>query len=364
VDIESPSGIPIDRIDLLAVGFSALRTLGAPGGDSSKAARPARPTPADLEALTGTRVDTRIAAVKQWIIRLDHLRSSESVAQAERQRYEALYARVFQMFAKVAAGVTLEPGDIDPKTEEITVTTRDGRIPLEALSQGTLSLIAWVGSLMQRLFETASATVDPMTSPAIVLVDEIDAHMHPAWQQMLINRLSDIFPNVQFLATSHSPLLVGSLEPSQVYRFERNAKGAVEVSTPSYRLKGLGAAGLLTSGLFGLASQLDVETAADLDRKRQLTSKVLNRTITAAEHDELQNLQARLDTVDFTTVVRDPLYNEFVRAMVDTGSAQRAAVPPAIPTPAERKQTAELAQEIAREIRAKSIGSKDSPAAG
>jgi hypothetical protein len=132
-------------------------------------------------------------------------------------------------------------------------------VPLEVLSQGLTSLLGWVGVLCQRLKETTQNAVDTSLATdayALVLVDEIDAHMHPGWQQVLVKRLGQLFPRVQFIATLHSPLVVGGLEPTEVYRFDRMADGLVEVIQPEVALKGMSAAGLLTSPLFGLRSQL------------------------------------------------------------------------------------------------------------
>jgi predicted ATP-dependent endonuclease of OLD family len=76
-------------------------------------------------------------------------------------------------------------------------------------------LLGWVGYLCQRLKETAQdSNSDPLSTDgyALVLIDEVDAHMHPRWQQVLVRRLKQVFPNVQFIASTHSPLIVGGLE--------------------------------------------------------------------------------------------------------------------------------------------------------
>jgi hypothetical protein len=352
VTIDSPSGIPLERGDILAVGFSALRTVGWRRGKASDGS-PRRPTATDLMPLTSEEPDPRLDGVKQWIVRLDHLKTAESVPEADRKRYGELYERIFDLFGALAAGVEVKPGGVNPNTGEITIVTRDGPVPFESLSQGTLSLLGWAGALMQRLYETAPAGADPLKSPAIVLMDEIDAHMHPAWQQVLVKRVSEIFQNAQFIVTSHSPLVVGGLEPRQVYRFERDANGMVQISQPEYSLKGLGAAGLLTSGLFGLASHLDIETSEALDRKRQLTAKKLDEKIGADELKELGELEEKVADVDFTSSVRDPMYKRFVDAVskVEAGAQGGAGSMPIVLTEAEKQRKTELAEKIVRELK-------------
>lgn len=351
VAIDSPSGVPLENECILAVGFSALRTVGWQRG-KAKESGPQRPIAADLISLTSEEPDPRLDGIKQWIVRLDHLKAGTGVAEADRKRYGALFDRVFEIFKRLAIGIEINPAGVNPKTGEIIVQTKDGLIPFESLSQGTLSLVGWAGALMQRLYETAPAGVDPLQSAAIVLVDEIDAHMHPAWQQTLVNRLSETFENAQFIATSHSPLVVGGLEPRQVYRFERDAEGVVQITQPEYSLKGLGAAGLLTSGLFGLASHLDTETAEALDRKRQLTAKQLDKKIKPNELKELSELEARVGDIDSTQWIRDPMYQRFVGAVtrVEAESQEARGSTPTVLTKAEKERGAQVADEIVREL--------------
>jgi WD40 repeat protein len=135
-------------------------------------------------------------------------------------------------------------------------------IPLEVLSQGLTSLIGWVGVLCQRLSETApNPDEDPLPTNtfALVLIDELDAHMHPRWQQMLVQRLKRVFPNVQFVACTHSPLIVGGLDAAEVERFAIEDGKVVKVEfDPDMTLGRTDQ--ILTSELFNLSSTLDVAT--------------------------------------------------------------------------------------------------------
>jgi hypothetical protein len=233
-------------------------------------------------------------------------------------------------------------------------------VPIELLSQGLTSLIGWVGVLCQRLKETApNPANDPLPTDAyaLVLVDEIDAHMHPAWQQVIVKRLGQLFPQVQFIATSHSPLVVGGLEPDEVYRFDRNADGRVLVTQPEIALKGMGAAGLLTSPLFGLRSQLDIDTSEALRKKRYLTARRL-RENTAEGREKLDEQITKLDNqlkyVDSTEFIRDPIYLRFVEAISKIEPDPEEAPDPAKLTPEERQRKSEEAQQIIRELKARS----------
>jgi WD40 repeat protein len=137
-------------------------------------------------------------------------------------------------------------------------------IPLELLSQGMTSLFGWIGVLCQRLKETLDKpNQDPLptSSYALVLIDELDAHMHPRWQQVLVNRLKKAFPNVQFVACTHSPLIVGGLSACEVERFKLKDRKVVKVAFDADMTLGR-TDQVLTGELFGLVTTLDSETQA------------------------------------------------------------------------------------------------------
>ena len=135
-------------------------------------------------------------------------------------------------------------------------------LPLELLSQGMTSLFGWTGVLCQRLKETLEIpTQDPLptNSYALVLIDELDAHMHPRWQQVLVRRLKEAFPNVQFVACTHSPLIIGGLAGGEVERFTIKGDKIIKVDfDPDMTLGRTDQ--ILTGELFGLDTTLDAET--------------------------------------------------------------------------------------------------------
>lgn len=93
----------------------------------------------------------------------------------------------------------------------------------------------------------------------IVLIDELDLHLHPEWQQKVVEDLNQAFPRMQFIATTHSPLIVGGLPHSQVYRLEN---GQVIETSKEESVQGWRADQILTSPAFGLDSSRDPETEA------------------------------------------------------------------------------------------------------
>ena len=88
----------------------------------------------------------------------------------------------------------------------------------------------------------------------IVMVDEIDLHLHPAWQMTVLKALAEALPNVQFIATSHSPLLVGSIEWMNVILMEPGERQSSQPRRFEHPVHGLNADQILTSEFFGMKS--------------------------------------------------------------------------------------------------------------
>jgi predicted ATP-binding protein involved in virulence len=101
-------------------------------------------------------------------------------------------------------------GKIDSFVE---IETDDhGWVKLRELGYGYQVTLAWVVDLAQKMFIRYKDSENPLHEPAIVLVDEIDLHLHPEWQRKIISFLSEQFPRTQFIVTTHSPLIVQSAE--------------------------------------------------------------------------------------------------------------------------------------------------------
>jgi len=92
------------------------------------------------------------------------------------------------------------------------------KISVNQLSDGEKILITTIGDLARRL-SMANPTLDnPLEGQAIVLIDEIDLHLHPKWQRMVINKLPQVFPNCQFIVTTHSPHVITHTKPENLIR--------------------------------------------------------------------------------------------------------------------------------------------------
>src|SRR5262249_46483597 len=181
------------------------------------------PMAADVLPILSGEVDSRMDDLKQWLVNIDALSRKEGAAEVDRQRAIRMLGTFFRIVGEVTQGLDIRFKEVTPDFR-VLVETPDGVVQIEALSQGLTSLLSWIGIVVQRLYEVTPMRPDvddAMQGYALILMDEIDAHMHPLWQQQLLGRLKKLLPNVQVIATTHSPLVVAGLEVEEVTRFLR-----------------------------------------------------------------------------------------------------------------------------------------------
>jgi len=101
------------------------------------------------------------------------------------------------------------------------VEKKGKRLTVNQLSDGEKCLIAMVGDLARRMAIANPATEMPLEGQGIVLIDEIDLHLHPKWQRMVVSKLLDVFPNCQFVISTHSPHVITHVPPDNLYRLKQ-----------------------------------------------------------------------------------------------------------------------------------------------
>ena len=95
------------------------------------------------------------------------------------------------------------------------------------LSDGEKCTLAMAGDLARRMAIANPAASDPLQSPAVVLIDEIDLHLHPGWQRHITTALKETFPNCQYLLSTHSPQVISHLDRQCIWILERTESGVV-----------------------------------------------------------------------------------------------------------------------------------------
>ena len=264
----------------LVVGYSASRRPRAATLDSFITENP-------LASLL--EIETELCDAEELLCRLDY---SSLKGQDRATRFLANLKAALSEILPYVGG----PDDIqilgprssihDSERTGVHVRTPSGRVPLHQLSLGYRTVFAWTVDLAWRLLERYPRSSKPLHQPAIVLVDEVDLHLHPLWQREVRDHLAKQFPQVQFIATAHSPLMAQSSLGANlaIVRWE-NDHAVVEddpVVVESWRLDQL-----VTSDLFELESARPPE----IEKRQRRRAKLIEKAkLSAAERQELDTL--------------------------------------------------------------------------
>ncbi len=178
-------------------------------------------------------------------------------------------------------------------------------LPVSHLSSGTGGSLLWILWLALKLvhhykFESGTER-DPENrsyfkdswdkKPAILLIDEIENHLHPTWQRRVIPALLEHFPGLQIFATTHSPFVVAGLKAGQVHKLERDANGIVTATTHPQDVIGWTMDEILRV-IMEVDEPTDQRTVDRTNRLRQLRDKEI---LTSEEESELNELRRQVN---------------------------------------------------------------------
>ncbi|WLI10843.1 MULTISPECIES: AAA family ATPase [Pseudomonas] len=136
------------------------------------------------------------------------------------------------------------------------------------LSQGEKSMMALVGDIARRLAMMNQSLENPLHGDGIVLIDEVDLHLHPKWQRSLIRQLSETFPNCQFVLTTHSPLVISDAKDVLCYVLD---DGELQER----------------DGLYGLDANQVLLSVMDTDVRNSEVQRRLNRLLERLQDGDL-----------------------------------------------------------------------------
>ncbi|MFM9923255.1 AAA family ATPase [Variovorax sp. H27-G14] len=241
--------------------------------------------------------DANLIHAETWLVSLegDAIRSE-------------LSRKIFSIVCS-ALKILLGLSDVEIKDQKVWVSfTGSPKIPLSALSDGYLISAGWFLDLVSRwLVATADSqheVPDDFLSrmTGLVLIDEIDLHLHPRWQVDVIARTKKLLPNMSFIVSTHNPLTLVGSDASEIFILERDESG-VRVS-PGVANPSLLSGGQLYSRYFGIEDIYPVDTARDVQRFGFLTGMTER---TAEEELELVGLKSSLAASGF---VADEFVNQ------------------------------------------------------
>lgn len=177
--------------------------------------------------------------------------------------------------------------------ERVLLRFGDGeevKVPAVWLSSGYQSTMAWVADLVGQIALEAQRVIPPAEMEGVVLIDEIDQALHPRWQATLVPALKKTFPRIQFIVTTHSPMILPGLAPGEVIVLRANERGSIQHERPEEDPRLLTAAQLYRE-FFGMEG-LFPSAVGDRLRRYGMLAGVVERT--EDEEAEVQRLYAQL----------------------------------------------------------------------
>ncbi len=105
------------------------------------------------------------------------------------------------------------------------VTKKNKIVTVNQLSDGEKCLIAMLGDLARRMAIANPQNPDPLTGNGVIIIDEIDLHLHPQWQRFVVPKLLEVFPNCQFFISTHSPNIITHVQPESLHFMEQTEMG-------------------------------------------------------------------------------------------------------------------------------------------
>lgn len=147
---------------------------------------------------------------------------------------------------------------------------QDGiQISLAGLSDGYRAYVGWVMDLLHHLKNICPPKKKFEDLTGVVMVDEIDLHIHPSWQKTIIEQVARALPNLQFIFTTHSPIVAGSVSRQNLWIVKTAEDGSSILERPNREIYGLNADQILTSDIFGLQSTRAEGFLKELDKLEQ-----------------------------------------------------------------------------------------------
>lgn len=168
----------------------------------------------------------------------------------------------------------------DPRTElnpprfVVSWESEQGRIErlsLDQLSGGYRIVLALAADLARRMVQGNPHLDDPLKSEAVVLIDEIELHLHPKWQQRILADLQRTFPNAQFIVSTHSPQVLTTVEPQRIVELAREGD-CIVAGAPAGATYGAEAGDVL-SVVMGVNERPENEFTKALEQYRHLVSE-------------------------------------------------------------------------------------------
>jgi energy-coupling factor transporter ATP-binding protein EcfA2 len=284
-EVYSRNGALLEQLDsalrhptrnYFTVGYGVSRR---PGDDEKGFSQPPQfsRSPRAQSVATLFSPNAALTSLETWAMDLDYRRLNG-------------YEVVREAISALLPGIEFE--SIDRERRQLLFNTPDGQVPYRLLSEGYQNVAAWTGDLLHQITTAFDDDPDPFDARGLLLIDEIDLHLHPVWQRKLISFIESRFPRFQVVATTHSPLTVHQAGEGELFFLRRPSPREPAVLHAYEGIpRDLMLHQLLTSPVFGLTT-LDSREVEELKNEYRLLRDA--PTLDQVEQHRLRELEAEL----------------------------------------------------------------------
>ncbi|MDI6793174.1 MAG: AAA family ATPase [bacterium] len=240
-----------------------------------------------LNALQGTKEK---ADITQLICHFDYMRDSRNPQE------KAAAEHLYEILERIIANSLLGDGKLSHvarSTYEPIIIQNDQPVSLESLSGGNLYLIQNMVGLLGKMYSVHFLQQTPLSelcqTPGLLLIDEAENQLHPKWQKRFIRSILDIFPNLQIIATTHSPFIISSVSQAQVFVCHSKVDHCIVVDeTAEYSNKPVDE--ILMSPLFEATQPFNEEISQLITERK--------RAIETGEQEKREQIEVKLKSLN------------------------------------------------------------------
>ncbi len=229
----------------------------------------------------------------EWLIYLDHNEKSGKENIVSVSEAKALLNRLLNKEVEI---------DITP--DDVLFEERGSIVSFEQLSAGYKGVITIICDLIARLYEKQPYVVNVNDFRGVVLIDEVELHLHPKWKYNFMKKLRDTFPLIQFIVTTHSPtVILGASKEAVFYKIYKDDDGKVTISHQIAN-EGYTNNSLVSSPLFDMETitsrEYDKSVSSDdyiYEKIHKQVAQKIKKNINVDEEELLKLIDEELDKI-------------------------------------------------------------------
>ena len=242
----------------------------------------------DIRALELGGASDSLSPLNSMYLKLKKAFEEKAIQQSNNEANKILnninlvYQEIYEDF------IGLELVNNDDGKDKVQLILKEDSFFLHQLSDGQRVFLGLIGDLTRRLILLNDNSDNPLMGLGIVLIDEIELHLHPKWQQKIIRVLRKCFPNIQFIISTHSPQILGEVESKHLRILTLQESGEIKVTIPEQSY-GLTSSEIVEELMGGKGRNQDVKKKID-----QIFKLIDQENFVKAE-SEIKELQTELN---------------------------------------------------------------------